>query len=64
MSPGATSAYVGDNTDLVQLREGLDLVGKRLRSVIRALKATGPRIASGAWTPNGTAGSTASRTAS
>jgi len=37
MHLGATSAYVGDNTDLVQLREGLDLVGKRLRSVIRAL---------------------------
>ena len=37
MHLGATSAYVGDNTDLVQLRAGLDLVGKRLRSVIRAL---------------------------
>lgn len=34
---GATSAYVGDNTDLVQLREGLLLVAKRLRAVIRSL---------------------------
>ena len=36
---GATSAYVGDNTDLVQIRDGLELVGKRLRGVIRAMAA-------------------------
>ncbi len=34
---GATSAYVGDNTDLIQIRAGLDLVAHRLRAVIRAL---------------------------
>ena len=34
---GATSAYVGDNTDLIQIREGLKLVAQRLRSVIRDL---------------------------
>lgn len=33
---GATSAYVGDNTDLVQIKAGMELVGRRLRSVIRA----------------------------
>ena len=36
---GATSAYVGDNTDLIQIKDGLDLVGRRLRGVIRALTA-------------------------
>jgi adenylosuccinate lyase len=33
---GATSAFVADNTDLVQLKAGLELVGRKLRSVIRA----------------------------
>jgi adenylosuccinate lyase len=34
---GATSAYVGDNTDLIQIKAGLDLVGRRLRAVIKDL---------------------------
>ncbi|MDJ0838118.1 MAG: adenylosuccinate lyase [Acidobacteriota bacterium] len=34
---GATSAYVGDNTDLVQLKVGLELTGLRLRAAMRAL---------------------------
>lgn len=38
---GATSAYVGDNTDLIQIRAGLRLVGRRLRAVIRALAKFG-----------------------
>jgi len=34
---GATSAFVGDNTDLIQMREGLKLVQGRLAQCIRAL---------------------------
>jgi len=42
---GATSAFVGDNTDLVQIREGLRLVQTRLRAVIRALAPFAERYA-------------------
>ncbi|MGM0508130.1 MAG: adenylosuccinate lyase [Fusobacteriota bacterium] len=35
---GATSAYVGDNTDLIQIKEGLKLVKKKLVNVIKGLK--------------------------
>lgn len=31
---GATSAYVGDNTDIIQIREGLQLTRKKLVSVL------------------------------
>lgn len=34
---GATSAYVGDNTDLVQLREGLSVVAEMTAAVVAAL---------------------------
>ncbi|RKJ78880.1 adenylosuccinate lyase [Butyricicoccus sp. 1XD8-22] len=34
---GATSAYVGDNTDIIQLREGLRLVQKKLAAVLDKL---------------------------
>ncbi|HYG74480.1 MAG TPA: lyase family protein, partial [Planctomycetota bacterium] len=34
---GATSAYVTDNTDLIQIRAGLELVAKKLVNVINAL---------------------------
>jgi adenylosuccinate lyase len=34
---GATSAFVGDNTDLIQMREGLYLVRTRLVNVMEAL---------------------------
>lgn len=34
---GATSAYVGDNTDIIQLREGLLLVRKKLVAVLDKL---------------------------
>ncbi len=36
---GATSAFVGDNTDLVQLKEGTLLIIKRLTALIESLKA-------------------------
>jgi adenylosuccinate lyase len=34
---GATSAYVADNTDLIQMRDGLEMVRKRLLRVIDGL---------------------------
>src|SRR5438477_12158970 len=34
---GATSAYLGDNTDLVQIRDGLEILGRRLASTALAL---------------------------
>ena len=34
---GATSCYVGDNTDVIQMREGLKLVNKKLASVMALL---------------------------
>lgn len=34
---GATSAYVGDNTDLIQHREALALVARRIASVVASL---------------------------
>ena len=34
---GATSAYVGDNTDIIQIREGLLLVRKKLATVLDKL---------------------------
>jgi adenylosuccinate lyase len=36
---GATSAYVADNTDLIQMRDGLELVRKRLLRVVDGLAA-------------------------
>jgi len=35
---GATSAYVADNTDLIQMRGGLELVERRLVAVLRRLR--------------------------
>lgn len=34
---GATSAYVGDNTDLIQIKEGLEIIKKKLVNVMDAL---------------------------
>ncbi|MDF1799307.1 MAG: adenylosuccinate lyase [Planctomycetota bacterium] len=36
---GATSCFVGDNTDLVQLRDGIDLVRRQLVTLIGQLQA-------------------------
>ncbi|TDT70521.1 adenylosuccinate lyase [Hypnocyclicus thermotrophus] len=35
---GATSAFVGDNTDLIQIRDGLEIIKKKLINVINSLK--------------------------
>lgn len=35
---GATSCYVGDNTDLIQMREGLKIVRDKLVAVMRCLR--------------------------
>ena len=35
---GATSCYVGDNTDIIQMREAMKIIRKKLISVIRAGK--------------------------
>eukprot|EP00002_Diphylleia_rotans_P039803 TRINITY_DN9320_c0_g3_i2.p1 TRINITY_DN9320_c0_g3~~TRINITY_DN9320_c0_g3_i2.p1 ORF type:complete len:513 (-),score=96.24 TRINITY_DN9320_c0_g3_i2:264-1802(-) len=35
---GATSCYVGDNTDLMQLRDGCGLIGRQLSRTIAALR--------------------------
>lgn len=36
---GATSAYVGDNTDLIQMREGLRIVRRRIVTLVSKLRA-------------------------
>ncbi|HEY3325157.1 MAG TPA: adenylosuccinate lyase [Planctomycetota bacterium] len=43
---GATSAYVTDNTDLIQMRAGLELIAKKLVNVIAALAKFAERHAS------------------
>ena len=42
---GATSAFVGDNTEVIQLREGLRVVEKRLLPVIASLRDFAARTA-------------------
>jgi len=42
---GATSAFVGDNTEAIQLRQGLQVVEKRLLQVIAALRTFADRTA-------------------
>ena len=44
---GATSCYVGDNTDLVVMREGLDLLLPKLANVIEALSGFARQHAAG-----------------
>ena len=39
---GATSAYVGDNTDIIQIREGLLLVRKKLATVLAGRSRSSP----------------------
>ena len=35
---GATSAFVGDNTDLIQIKEGLNIIKKKMLNVINELR--------------------------
>ena len=42
---GATSCFVGDNTELIQLRDGLDLLRPKLAAVIEALGRFAERYA-------------------
>ncbi|HEX3019338.1 MAG TPA: adenylosuccinate lyase [Chitinispirillaceae bacterium] len=42
---GATSAFVGDNTDLIQMREGFKLILSRMRGVISKLKVFASKYA-------------------
>lgn len=41
---GATSCYVGDNTDLVQIRDGLEIVRDKLYCVIKNLAGQAQRL--------------------
>ena len=55
---GATSCYVGDNTDMIIMREGLQLVKKKLVNVIAELAKFADRykaLPTLAFTPAGTA---------
>lgn len=40
---GATSCFVGDNTDLIQIRDGLAIVQRKLLAVLRALREEAAR---------------------